>query len=66
MFVKAVLETTNLDNANEVLTAAYMAKNVVRNQRAMDEFNLDWANVAKCAFVGLSEIRVSWAVPVVY
>ena len=30
MFVKAVLETTNLDNADEVLTAAYMAKNVVR------------------------------------
>mgnify|MGYP006092253039 CR=1 FL=1 len=44
-YIRAVLETTDFDNADEVLTAAYMAKNVVRNQRAIDEFNLDWANV---------------------
>ena len=44
-FVKAVLETTDLDNTEEVLTAAYMTKNIVRNQRAIDEFNLDWSNV---------------------
>ena len=44
-FLKAVLETMDLDDTDEVLTAAYMAKNVVRNQRAMDEFNLDWSDV---------------------
>ena len=33
-YVKAVLETIDFENTDEVLTASYMVKNLVRNQRS--------------------------------
>ena len=40
--MKAVLETTDLDDAEEVLISAYMVKNVVRGKPAYSD-GLAWA-----------------------
>ena len=45
-YVQAVFETIDLNNTEEVLTAAYEAKNIVSGTRAQDEFLLDWDDVA--------------------
>ena len=44
-YVRAVYACMDLGNAEEVLTAAYMAKNLVKGTRAADEFLLDWTDV---------------------
>ena len=51
-FVEAVLQTVDLDDAEEVLIAAYLSKNLVKGTRANDEWRLDWRNVKEHAASG--------------
>ena len=46
-FVAPLLETCNLNSAEEVLITAYIGKNLVKGTRAQDEYLLDWADVQR-------------------
>ena len=38
-------EHTNLDDTEEVLTLFFIAKDIVKGTRAVDDFFLDWADM---------------------
>ena len=57
-----VLEAIDLESAEEVITGAYMASDIVQGTRAIDQLFLDWSNIT---YVGVADVslkfrRVRW------
>ena len=44
-YVHAMWEHTNLDDTEEVQTLFFIAKDIVKGARAVDDFFLDWADM---------------------